>query len=77
MGAYRVFNGHKTMADPASRGAVSADVRERPLKVTIRSAERHLLYCLVQNQVLQKALFLSHSIDEIMLVRNFLFVSVP
>lgn len=43
------------MADPASRGAVPADVRERPLKVTVRSAERHLLYCLVQNQVLQKA----------------------
>lgn len=42
------------MADPASRGAVPADVRERSLKVPVRSAERHLLYCLVQDQVLQK-----------------------
>lgn len=40
------------MADPASRGTVPADVGERPLKVTVRCAERHLLYCLVQNQVL-------------------------
>lgn len=51
---HRVFNGHKTMADPAPRRAISADVRERPLKVTVRSAERYLLYCLVQNQILQK-----------------------
>lgn len=55
MTSYGVFNGHKTMADPASCGAIPADVRERPLKVTVRSTEWHLLYCLVQNQVLQKA----------------------
>lgn len=50
---YRVFDGHKTVTDPASRGAVPADVRKCPLKVPVWSAERHLLYCLVQYQVLQ------------------------
>lgn len=54
-GSYRVFNGHETVADPASRGAVPADVRERPLKVPVRSAERNLLYRLIQDQVLRKA----------------------
>lgn len=42
------------MADPASCGAIPADVRECPLKIPVWSAEWHLLYCLVQNQVLQK-----------------------
>lgn len=53
MSSYWVFNGHKTVADPAPRGAIPADVRECPLKVPVWSTERHLLYCLVQNQVLR------------------------
>lgn len=48
------------MADPATCGPVPADVRKRSLKVPVRSAERHLLYCLVQNQVLSKASPLHH-----------------
>lgn len=51
--SYRVFDGHKTVADPATRGAIPADVRKRPLKVPVWGTEGHLLYCLVQYQVLQ------------------------
>ena len=50
--SYRVFDGHEAVTDPAPRGAVPADVGEGTLKVTVRSAERHLLYGLVQDQVL-------------------------
>ena len=52
MCVYRVLDGQEAVADPAPRGAVPADVGEGPLKVTVRSAERDLLYRLVQDQVL-------------------------
>lgn len=42
------------MAHPPSGGSISADVGEGLVVVTIRSAERNLLYGLVHNEVLRE-----------------------
>ena len=52
MAPHRVFESHEAVAHPPSGSTVSADVGEGLVIVTVRSAEGHLLYGLVHNEVL-------------------------
>lgn len=54
MAPYGVFESHEAVADPPSGGAVPADVGKGLVIVTIWSAERHLLYGLVHNEILRE-----------------------
>lgn len=51
---HRVFDSHEAVAHPPSGSTVSADVGEGLVIVTIRSAERNLLYGLVHDEVLRE-----------------------
>lgn len=50
---HRVLHSHEAVAYPAPGGAISADVRERPVKVPVWRAERNLLYCLINYKILE------------------------
>lgn len=52
--SHRVFESHEAVAHPPSGGAVSADVGEGLVIVTVRSAEGNLLNGLVHNEVLRE-----------------------
>lgn len=54
MRSHRVFESHEAVAHPPSGGPVPADVGEGLVIVTIRSAERNLLYGLVHYEVLRE-----------------------
>lgn len=51
---YRVFERHEAVAHPAAGRPVSADVGEGFVVVSVRSTERHLLYGLVHDEVLNR-----------------------